>query len=405
MIRKLRVKFVCINMLIVTCMLALLFFTLFHFMREGLVRDQIATMRRAAEEPMSRRIPEKSGGGELRMPTIVLERGPDGSLRAMGDGSYDLTDSDALEELWDAALEGGASSGLLRDYGLRYLRASGPHGQKLVFADTSAEQATLRNLVKVCIVIGSASLAGFLVLSVLLSRWAVRPVEEAWRQQKLFVADASHELKTPLTVIMTNAELLQQAEYSESQKRQFSASILTMSAQMRHLLERLLDLARLDNAHEKPRFDPLDFSELVEESLLPFEPVFFERGLALQSQVEPGVRVRGSEQLLRQVLDILLDNAQKYSLPGTVRLSLQKSGAHHCQLRLSNPARELSKSERRDIFKRFYRQDEARTASGSYGLGLPIAEGIVTQLGGKIVCDWAAGEICFTVTLPAEAEA
>ena len=113
--------------------------------------------------------------------------------------------------------------------------------------------------------------------------------------------------------------------------------------------------------------------------------------------------MRGDEQLLRQVVDILLDNAQKYSLPGTVRLSLQRSSTHHCALRLSNPADELSREERRDVFKRFYRRDEARTSSGSYGLGLPIAEGIVQRLGGKIVCDWANGEICFTVTLPIEA--
>ena len=120
--------------------------------------------------------------------------------------------------------------------------------------------------------------------------------------------------------------------------------------------------------------------------------------------MEPAIRVRADEQLLRQVVDILLDNAQKYSLPGVVRLFLQRSGAHHCVLRLSNPAAELSKTQCRDIFKRFYRRDEARTSSGSYGLGLPIAEGIVKRLGGKISCEWADGEICFTVTLPAEAE-
>lgn len=405
MIKKLRIKFICVNMLIVTCMLALLFTTLFVFMHKSLEQNQLAGMVRAAEEPLPKHALRKGGANELKLPAIVLEKMPDGSLISAGNGSYDLTEQEALEALWDAAWDEEEPVGILSDYGLRYYRSDGPRGQKLVFADLSAERVTLRSLAKTCALIGASSLVVFFLLSVLLARWAIRPVEEAWRQQKQFVADASHELKTPLAVILANAELLEQEGYDDGQKKQFAASIRTMSLQMRHLLEQLLNLARLDNVHDTPDFAPLDFSRLVEDSLLPFEPIFFEQGLTLESEVESGLRVRADEQLLRQVVDILLDNAQKYSLPGAVRLFLQRSGAHHCVLRLSNPAAELSKTQCRDIFKRFYRRDEARTASGSYGLGLPIAEGIVQRLGGKIVCEWADGEICFTVTLPVEADA
>jgi signal transduction histidine kinase len=98
-------------------------------------------------------------------------------------------------------------------------------------------------------------------------------------------------------------------------------------------------------------------------------------------------------------VDILLDNAQKYSEPGTVRLTLRRAGRTG-ELTVSNPFPELSKAECRDVFKRFYRRDEARTQSGSYGLGLPIAEGIVKLHGGKISCAWEAGFVRFTVTLP-----
>ena len=392
MIKKLRIKFICINMLIVSCMLVLLFTTLFVFMNQSLARRQIASMERAAQEPLPRNAFGKGGANELKLPAIVLERLPDGTLAAAGNGSYDLTEQEALEALWDEAMAEEEPVGILSDYGLRYYRTENLHAEKVVFADMSIERATLRSLAKTCALIGTVSLVGFFLLSMLLSRWAIRPVEEAWRQ-----------LKTPLAVILANAELLEQEGYSDGQKKQFAGSIRTMSLQMRHLLEQLLNLARLDNVHDAPNFAPLDFSQLVEDCLLPFEPVFFEQGLTLESEVEPGIRVRGDEQLLRQVVDILLDNAQKYSLPGTVRLSLQRSSTHHCALRLSNPADELSREERRDVFKRFYRRDEARTSSGSYGLGLPIAEGIVQRLGGRIVCDWANGEICFTVTLPIEA--
>ena len=112
-----------------------------------------------------------------------------------------------------------------------------------------------------------------------------------------------------------------------------------------------------------------------------------------------GIRVQGNEQVLRQCMDILLDNAQKYSDPGTVHVRLRKSG-RQAELTVANPSPELSREECRNIFKRFYRRDTARTAAGSYGLGLSIAEGIVERHKGKISCGWENGEICFTVIIP-----
>ena len=109
--------------------------------------------------------------------------------------------------------------------------------ERIVFVDISSEFAALESLVKTCIMVGILSLAVFFLLSLLLARWAIRPVEEAWNRQRQFVADASHELKTPLTVIMTNAELLQDSSYDASAKEGFSESILTMSRQMRFLVD------------------------------------------------------------------------------------------------------------------------------------------------------------------------
>ena len=268
-----------------------------------------------------------------------------------------------------------------------------------MFTDAAGERAALRSLIRVCIAVGAGSFVLFLGISLLLSKWAVRPVEEAWRQQKQFVADASHELKTPLTVIMANAELLTQEEYDAEQKARFSRSILSMSQRMRRLVEQLLELARLDSAQDVPPMEPLDLSALTEDCLLPFEPVFYEAGLPLEAEIEKGLIVRGDGQSLRQVVDILLDNAQKYAEPGTVRLQLKKQG-HHAVLTLRNPAAELSKAGQKAIFKRFTRGDSARGSTGSYGLGLPIAESLVSRCGGRIGCDWEAGEIRFRVSLP-----
>ena len=275
-----------------------------------------------------------------------------------------------------------------------------PFGKKLVFGDISSERATMRYLVRESILIGFGVFAFILVITVFASARIVKPVEEAWKQQKQFVSDVSHELKTPLTVIIANAELLEQPGYSEEKRREFGNNILCMSRQMRHLVESLLGLARLDSLREEDRLkENVDLSAITEDCVLPFEPLYFERGLTLESDIEPGIRVYGNEQALHRCVDILLDNAQKYSEPGTVHMCLQKSG-RMAALTVRNPSPELTRTECRDVFKRFYRRDTARTNSGSYGLGLPIAEGIVLRHSGEIECSWAGGEICFTVTIP-----
>ena len=142
--------------------------------------------------------------------------------------------------------------------------------------DISMENSILMDLIKTCMKIAALSYLVFLGISILLAHWAIRPVEAAWKNQRQFVADASHELKTPLTVIMTNAELLQEDSFEEASRKQFAGSILAMSHQMRGLVEGLLDLARVDNGVVKTSFEELDFSDVVVDAMLPFEPLFFE---------------------------------------------------------------------------------------------------------------------------------
>ena len=225
-------------------------------------------------------------------------------------------------------------------------------------------------------------------------------MEKAWAQQRQFVSDASHELKTPLTVILTNAELLQQPDTEPQTRKTCEDSILTMSHQMRALVEDLLELARNDNGKSKMVPETLDFSALVEDGMLPFEAVFYERGLTLESDIQPGITLTGSRQHLEQVLDILLDNARKYASTGTVTVTLFPWGRHHCRLCVSNECEALSPEELKSIFKRFYRRDAARSRDGSFGLGLSIAESIVNAHGGKIWACWEAGRITFTAELP-----
>ncbi len=258
----------------------------------------------------------------------------------------------------------------------------------MIFADTTSEQSTLNNLVKNCILIGVLCFFAFLGISIKLAAWTVKPVKWAWQQQRQFVSDASHELKTPLTVIMTNAELLQSEENDRDSQVRFSANILTMSRQMRALVEQMLELARADSGQGKADLRPVDLSTLAADALLPFDPVFFEQGLMLSSQLAEGINVNGDAGRLKEVLDILLDNARKYTEPpGTVNVRLERWGHHRCRLTVSNPGPPLSAAEQKDIFKRFYRTDPARSRDGSFGLGLSIAQRITEEHHGRIWVD------------------
>ena len=400
MLKKLRVKFILMMMTLVTLLLGSIFGLIYYFTAANLAQDSFEMMQSVAMRPTR---PEQPGRvpEEVRLPFFIVQVSKTGALSASGSEIYDLSDEDFLRELVLCAHESGKNDGLLADYHLRFFKTNTPDGEKLVFADTSSEQATLKGLLRTSLLIGFGSLAAFFFLSLLLARWAVRPVEEAWTQQKQFVADASHELKTPLAVILTNAELLQTPDGDPAQRRQFSSNILTASRQMRALVAGLLDLARSDQAAVSQTRESFDWSRTVTDACLPFEPVFFERGLTFSYDVAPGLFVLGDRAQLRRTVDILLDNAQKYTQDaGQVSLRLARHGKNRCRVCVSSSGPALSPDACRKIFERFYRLDGARSRDGSYGLGLSIAESIVRQNGGKIWAEGTDGGNDFIIELP-----
>ncbi|WP_346704903.1 HAMP domain-containing sensor histidine kinase [uncultured Agathobaculum sp.] len=400
MIKKLRLKFILINMSIVTLLLCIILGLVFYFTSANLEQESLSMMRNIAAQPFRLDTPEERGE-DVRLPFFALQLGPDGDLLAKGGGYYDLSDAAFLDSLIDAAFSTPKQFGVLSEYNLRYYRVDMPLSQCLVFADISSERATLNGLVKTCCIIGVVGFLLFLWVSILLSKWAVRPVEQAWKQQRQFVAAASHELKTPLTVIMTNTELLQNPTYDAGKRETFLHSIQTMSEQMKRLIGQMLELARTDNAEAKEVFAEVDLSRLTTQTVLPFESVFFEKGMRLETDVQENIRVTGAEAQLRELVEILLDNAQKYAREkGCTWVALQKRGRNRCVLTVSDEGEEIPPDALQNLFKRFYRADPARSRSGSFGLGLSIAENIVTQHRGKIWAESKDGINRFTVELP-----
>lgn len=400
MLKRLRIKFVCINMIIVTAMLCVIFCLVLYFTKSNLENQSIQMLHTIAMNPIQPGRPNDASPN-TKLPFFMLQTGHQNEILTTEGSYYDLSDKAFLEELISLTADSDRKIGTIPEYNLRFMRLDTPFGRSFVFADMTSEINTVNSLIKSCLLIGFISFFAFLIISLLLAKWAVKPVEKAWTQQKQFVADASHELKTPLTVIMTNAEMLNNPDCSETRKNQFSTSILTMSHQMRGLVESLLELARIDNSSVKMSFAPVDFSTLAYEAALPFEAVFFERGLTLNTDIEENITINASEPHIRQIIEIFLDNAQKYSFLHTeVTLSLKRVGKKRCHLSVSNVGEPISKEDLKNIFKRFYRVDKARSMNHSYGLGLSIAEGIAHNHHGKIHAESINGLNTFSVQFP-----
>ena len=262
MLKKLQIKFVMINMMIVTIMLIVIFGLVYNFTRRNLETESISMMKTIAANPFQAGHP-KNPSSELKLPFFTLHLGMNGELVAANGGYYDLSDQAFLNELINESLQNTQEIGIMKAHSLRYFRVNMPMGTVLVFSDMSSEMTTLSNLLKSFAIIGSISFFAFLGISILLAKWAVKPVAAAWRQQKQFVADASHELKTPLTVIMTNTELLQSSDYNETERYHFLQSISVMSAQMKQLVEKLLLLAKSENQESKLPMAALNLTNLV----------------------------------------------------------------------------------------------------------------------------------------------
>lgn len=400
MLKRLKTKFVLTTSAIILALLTVILMMVCVFVGYNQHSGNLNTLNRIT------RSASVSGGfqnlpRDVELPYFVVYVGNHGEYLAGGYTGQDLTDEEYLSKIISDVTARRSDTGILLGKQLMYSVKRAPGIHMIAFLDISSQYSAFQALLSACLLIGLFSMALFVGLSILLAHWMVKPVERAWQQQRQFVSDASHELKTPLTVIMSNAELLQSGEYDETSKNTFSGNILTMSYQMRNLVESLLELARADNNQVKKTFSKLNFSDLVTESVLPFEPVFFEKGITVRSDIQPGISLTGSRQYLRQTVEILLDNAQKYGVPGVVTVTLRRQG-RRCLLSVSNPGEPIPKAELTKIFGRFYRADQARSRDGSFGLGLSIAQTVIREHKGRIWAESNPTGNCFFVELSCE---
>ncbi len=353
--------------------------------------------------------PEIGGGKGQSIPVAVYSLSGNSAAPTASPFGTASIDEEVLSAAVERLVGQPEGTGEIADLGLLYEKRTQGDTTYLAFADMGSASGW-RSLAAMLALVGLGVVAAFLVISVLFSRWALRPAEQAWRSQRQFIADASHELKTPLTVILADASIaMGHPSETVGSQRQWIEGIQHQGHRMQRLVEDMLALAKHDAAEAGAlestlkHKEPLDLSEATQRAVLQFEAVAFERGVLTEENCQPGVCIEGVRGDIERVLGVLVDNACKYADEGG-RIWVETAvEGKYALLRVGNTGTPIPESELPHVFDRFWRADEARTGGkGGYGLGLSIARSIVEEHGGTLqVESSAANGTVFTAKFPA----
>lgn len=425
MFNKLRRRFLIVNLVTISIIMLAAFTTIYTIT----YRDVQKNVRMDLNRSMDRY--QRSFGGEIGHPNSIKkdnefppmdnkhtgdgESSPDRSVSfmLMTDRESNLLGKDSMftmdDEFYNAALEKALSSN--KDTGKFTLDGSkwifnvqhANEGAMLVFLDITSRHNILTNLIYTFAIVGSVMLIVLYFVSRFFAGRSIIPVKEAFDKQKQFIADASHELKTPLTIINTNADvLLSNDSDTIHNQSKWLHYIKSEAERMTKLTNDLLYLTEMDDYRTSMIFSEFNVSEAVETVILTMEAVIFEKNVSLDYDIEPNLTVRGNSEQIKQVIMILLDNAVKYTnAKGSVTISLKKQ-RNDVVLSVTNTGEGIAAEHLDRIFERFYRTDASRTRKqGGYGLGLAIAKSIINQHKGNIYAKSVVGEYTtFYVLLP-----
>jgi signal transduction histidine kinase len=314
-------------------------------------------------------------------------------------------DEDFYENAKKAAISKNTATGSFKLDGNNWAYIVKPYdsGYRLVFLDITPQQGILTNLVYTFLVVAAVMLIIIFFISRFFANKAIKPVKEAFDKQKQFIADASHELKTPLTVINTNVDvLLSNGNDNINSQSKWLYYIKSEVERMSKLTTDLLYLAQLDYSDAKMTFSDFDLSKTVENVIMAMEAVIFENNILLEYDVEPHLSIHGNSEQIRQAVMILVDNAIKYvNSKGMVSIVLKKNN-NNIILSVTNTGEGIPEEQIGKIFDRFYRTDKSRSRKiGGYGLGLAIAKSIIEQHRGKISAkNISNGGTVFSIELP-----
>lgn len=413
-IQSYRKKFILIAMMAMTICLLLVLLAINLINIYGVVREQRDILMIISENggsfpafggPHVRRTPNRpyqiTEESEYRIRYFVVTIGEQGDIVGVNLQRIAAVDKPEAAALGEKAAAMNQEFGFIDNYIFRaYIRDGGTHRQ-IVFVDWQEKLTSLKNFVLISVVMGAVGLAATFLIVLWLSQRAIRPVVISAQKQQQFITDASHELKTPLSAISVNMEVLA----LETGDNEWIASTNEQISMMRKLVDQLITSARLDEeASLYGEKQPLDMSELVSDAVTCFAPMAEAAGRAIETDLPEHTPIMGNEELLRRMLSVLCDNAIKHaSGDGNIKLSLSSKGKA-ITLRVQNPWPAAEDSAiYEQMFNRFYKADPARSKDdirNGFGVGLSIAQKAAQWHGGFIqAAPVGQNAIRFTVML------
>ena len=317
------------------------------------------------------------------------------NIMVLSNSLKDTTDKDILN-MTKGLQKSGKRFGSIDNY-IYLVRILKSGNTVYIFVNNKEALQNSKQFFIVSIFIFLLSVIVFTIISYYLSRWMIKPSEKAIKNQKIFVANISHDLKTPITIIRANADLIE----NEVKNKKSIKYIQQETEKLNHLVNEMLTLTRIDNTISKENFKNFNFGDSLFDVVLPFESIAYEKGIKFNINIDESTNYFGNETNIQKLAEILIDNAMSYTAKGGIVDVDAYESSKAVTLSVTNTGEPISDEKKEEIFDRFYRESKSRESTGNhYGLGLSIASTIVKKHNGKISVESKNGKNTFTVTLP-----
>lgn len=317
------------------------------------------------------------------------------TIMVLSNSLKETTDKDILS-MTQKLQKNGKRFGSIDDY-IYLVRILKSGNTVYIFVNNKEALQNSKQFFIVSIFIFLLSVIVFTIISYYLSRWMIKPSEKAIKNQKIFVANISHDLKTPITIIRANADLIE----NEVKNKKSIKYIKQETEKLNHLVNEMLTLTRIDNTISKENFKSFNFGDSLFDVVLPFESIAYEKGIRFNINIDEVTDYFGDESNIQKLAEILIDNAMSYTAKGGIVDVDAYENSKAVTLSVTNTGEPISDEKKVEIFDRFYRESKSRERTGNhYGLGLSIANTIVKKHNGKITVESKNGKNTFTVILP-----
>lgn len=409
-----RKRFVQFNMLLIglvltvmVCLVAVYMYRDYYSGLKSTMEQVVAPLKAFPNAPNSEKpFGDQSGTRQPRQDSqgkdiLTVFYAPDtGDIHLLSPNDY--FDESTLPELLKAVTSQSAQFGTLYSSHVIYYYTGNSSLYRVALASTDYITHSMLHLGLVLLAIWVGAMGCFLLVSIQLSKVAARPMEEAIGREKQFVADASHDLKTPLSVILANNSILREnPEARVGSLSRWTDSTQQAAKRMQQLIGEMLTLADVERPEAPLELTQVDIASLVMKAALELESVAYEKGVALDTELPDSLLGRSSENYLQRIAASLMENAIKYEPRGGQVLVTLTRSRRHAILEVRNRSTHISQEDLPHVFDRFYRSDKSRQSkTGGHGLGLAITKEMVTKLGGTIQASSGEDGTTFSVKLP-----